>query len=83
MPQENRNFTVILEREDAGGYSVYCPALPGCVSQGDDWAEAIENIKEAIALVLAALERMPRPSKEIPWNLKPWKQHLLGRKPRT
>ncbi len=56
MPQEKRNFTVMLERENAGGYSIYCPALPGCVSQGDDRAEAIENIKEAITLVLEVLE---------------------------
>jgi len=25
-----------------------CPALPGCVSQGKDEQEALENIKEAI-----------------------------------
>ncbi len=45
-------FTVILEAERDGGYSIYCPALPGCVSQGDDLLSAIDNIKEAIELVL-------------------------------
>lgn len=55
MPPEKRVFTIILEGEDDGGYSVYCPALPGCVSQGDDRSEALENIKEAIALVLEVL----------------------------
>ena len=52
MPPTHRKFTVILEAESDGGYSVYCPALPGCVSQGDDRSSAIENIKEAIELVL-------------------------------
>ena len=45
-------FTIILEQENDGGYSVYCPALPGCVSQGNDRSSAIDNIKEAIQLVL-------------------------------
>ena len=31
------------------GYAVWCPALPGCWSQGQTEAEAIENIKDAIA----------------------------------
>ena len=44
-------FTVILEEEEEG-FSVYCPALPGCVSQGDDRESALENITEAIELVL-------------------------------
>ena len=44
-------FTFILEQEEVG-FSVYCPALPGCVSQGDDRESALENIVEAIELVL-------------------------------
>ncbi len=43
-------YTVILEQETDGGYVVNVPALPGCVSQGDTRAEALENIREAIAL---------------------------------
>jgi predicted RNase H-like HicB family nuclease len=45
-------YTVILEREDDGGYVVSVPALPGCVSQGDNRAEALGNIQEAIKLYL-------------------------------
>jgi len=41
-------FTVILEPESDGGYSVICPAIPGCVSQGDSLAAALANIREAI-----------------------------------
>ena len=43
-------YTVILEREGDGGYVASVPALPGCVSQGDTRAEALQNIREAIEL---------------------------------
>ena len=46
-------FTVILEPEDVGGYSVHCPALPGCASQGETLEEALANIREAILGILA------------------------------
>lgn len=34
------------------GYAVYCPELPGCASAGDSEEEALEGIKEAIALYM-------------------------------
>jgi antitoxin HicB len=43
-------YTVVLEQEEDGGYVVSAPALPGCVSQGDNRAEALNNIREGIAL---------------------------------
>jgi predicted RNase H-like HicB family nuclease len=43
---------VVLEPSDEGGYTVYVPALPGCISEGDNVDEALENIKEAIELYL-------------------------------
>jgi len=52
MPSKKRQFTIILEPEPDGGYSVHCPALPGCVSQGDDRKSALVNIEEAIILAL-------------------------------
>jgi len=45
-------FTVVLSPEADGGYSVVCPAVPGCVSQGDSLADALANIREAILLCL-------------------------------
>jgi predicted RNase H-like HicB family nuclease len=45
-------ITVILEPQKEGGYTVYAPSLPGCVSQGETKEEAIKNIKEAIELWL-------------------------------
>ena len=43
-------YTVMLEAEPEGGFVVYAPALPGCVSQGATREEAIANIREAIEL---------------------------------
>jgi predicted RNase H-like HicB family nuclease len=50
--QENypMRYTVVLEREEDGGYVASVPALPGCVSQGDTRSEALNNIREAIEL---------------------------------
>jgi predicted RNase H-like HicB family nuclease len=55
MP-ERMKLTVVLRREEEGGYSAQCLELPGCVSEGDTWEEALENIKEAI---LGYLEAFP------------------------
>lgn len=41
-------FHVTLEKDEEGWFVVECPALPGCVSQGKDEKEALENIQEAI-----------------------------------
>ena len=43
-------YTVVLEREQDGGYVASVPALPGCVSQGDTRDQALGNIREAIEL---------------------------------
>ena len=45
-------FKVVLEPSDEGGFTVYVPALPGCISEGDSEEEALQNIKEAIELYL-------------------------------
>ena len=57
-------FTVIIERQDEGGYSVTVPALPGCVSEGETKEEAIKNIKEAIELYLEVLKEDGKPIPE-------------------
>ena len=45
-------FKVVLEEAEEGGYVVYVPSLPGCVSQGETRDEALDNIKEAIEVYL-------------------------------
>lgn len=41
-------YTVKLESQKEGGYTVTAPALPGCISEGDTLEEALRNIKDAI-----------------------------------
>jgi predicted RNase H-like HicB family nuclease len=41
-------FHVTVQQAEDGWIVVECPALPGCVSQGRDEEEALDNIKEAI-----------------------------------
>jgi predicted RNase H-like HicB family nuclease len=43
---------VQLVPEDIGGFSVFVPGFPGCMSQGETEAEAITNISEALAMIL-------------------------------
>jgi len=46
-------FVVVLERdEEAGGYNVTVPALPGCFTQGDSVDQSLERAKDAIATYL-------------------------------
>jgi predicted RNase H-like HicB family nuclease len=47
-------YKIVLNKTDEG-YSVSCPGLPGCWSQGTTEAEAIDNIKDAIQEYLAAV----------------------------
>lgn len=52
---------VVLRKDlAAGGYVATCPALPGCVSQGDTKAEALANIREAIEGVLVVRNERAR-----------------------
>jgi predicted RNase H-like HicB family nuclease len=50
-------YTVILEKEEEGGYSAQCLELPGAISQGETKDEALRNTKEAIEAVLEVLTR--------------------------
>ena len=45
-------FTVTVDRDEDGAWIVECPAIPGCVSQGQSKEEALENINDAISLCL-------------------------------
>jgi len=43
---------IVLDEQDEGGFTVYVPSLPGCISEGETIEEAFKNIKEAIELYL-------------------------------
>jgi predicted RNase H-like HicB family nuclease len=50
-------YRVVLQRSEEG-YSVSCPGLPGCHSQGDTEQEALENIQSAIGEYLAVVAEL-------------------------
>lgn len=56
-------YIAIFEPAEEGGYTVTIPALPGCISEGDNFEEALANIKEAAEL---CLEVMRDGTEEIP-----------------
>ncbi len=49
-------FRLMIQRDDDGIYVAEVPALPGCVSQGTTRSEALNNVREAIALYLESLK---------------------------
>ncbi len=49
-------FKVVLEPSEEGGYTVYVPSLPGCISEGETVEEAVDNIREAIELYLEPVD---------------------------
>lgn len=48
-------YTVILEKGRESGFVALCPALPGCVSQGQTKTQALENIREAAEVYIESL----------------------------
>ena len=54
-------FTITLDRDEDGVWVAECPAIPGCISQGNTREEAVENIKDAIksCLIVRAERGMP------------------------
>ena len=50
-------YQVVFNKSEEG-YSISCPGLPGCWSQGKTEAEALENIRSAIQEYLTAVEKV-------------------------
>jgi antitoxin HicB len=49
-------YKIHLHKEEEGGYTALVPALPGCITYGDNVDEAISMAKEAIELYIEELE---------------------------
>ena len=47
--RRTKTFTIRFERAQEGGYTVTVPELPGCVTEGDTFAEALKMVEDAIA----------------------------------
>jgi antitoxin HicB len=59
-----RTYTIVVEPEEAGGFMVSVPALPGCFTQGATLEECRERAAEAIEVHIAGLEADGEPVPE-------------------
>jgi antitoxin HicB len=50
------NYKIHLHKEEEGGFTVIVPALPGCITYGENIDEAITMAKEAIELYIEELQ---------------------------
>lgn len=54
-------YTIRVEPADEGGFTVTVPALPGCLTEGDTYEQAIANAHEAIEGFVEALTKAGEP----------------------
>lgn len=50
-------YTAVFQKASDGGYTVTVPTLPGCISEGDSFEQAADNIREAIELYLEVVSK--------------------------
>ena len=51
-------YTAVFESDpEVGGFTVSIPSLPGCISEGNTFEEALKNIKEAASLYLEVMRK--------------------------
>ena len=66
-------YKIHLHKEEEGGFTVTVPALPGCITYGENVDEAIDMAKEAIQLYLEDLkergESIPDDSNTLEYSL--------------
>ncbi len=67
------NYKVLLHKAEEGGYTVTVPALPGCITEGDNIDHALAMAKEAIELYVEELqsrgEDIPDDSETLEYSL--------------
>ncbi len=54
--QQIKTYRIVLKKEPEGGYTVTVPALPGCITYGEDVEEAISMAEEVIELYIEELQ---------------------------
>jgi predicted RNase H-like HicB family nuclease len=58
-------FSVLIEKDEDGRFVATCPALDGCVTEGETRQEAIENIKDVIRLCLEDMRQIGQPVPDV------------------
>ena len=58
QPSRSRTYQtqVVIEVDEDGKYVAWCPALQACYTQGDSFEEAVQNIRDVIAMCLVELK---------------------------
>jgi antitoxin HicB len=59
-----RTYSIVVDPDPEGGYTVTVPALPGCITQGETIDECITHAQETIALYLEDLMASGKPVPE-------------------
>ncbi len=54
-------YKIMLQKEPEGGYTVVVPALPGCITYGENEDEAITNSEDAIDIYIEELQSRGEP----------------------
>ena len=71
--QETKTYRIVLRKEAEGNYTVAVPALPGCVTYGENIDEAISMAHEAIELYIEELksrgEEVPDDSNTLEYSI--------------
>jgi antitoxin HicB len=66
-------YKILLNKEPEGTYTVTVPALPGCITYGDNVDHAIQMAKEAVELYIEELrergEDIPDDSNTLEYSL--------------
>ncbi len=52
----SKYYKVIFVPQNEGGFTAAVPSLPGCISEGDTYEEALSNIREAVDLYIESLQ---------------------------
>jgi antitoxin HicB len=68
LTMQRHTYTIHIEPADEGGFIVTVPALPGCITEGDTYEQAIANAHEAIEgfIEALALAKQPIPMEPAP-----------------
>ncbi len=61
MRAKKHVFQMLVEQDEEGWYVVECPALRGCYTQGKTYEEALENIRDVMAMCLDDLKAAGQP----------------------
>lgn len=60
-PSKQLTYTILLQPEPEGGFTVIVPALPGCVTYGKTLSKAKEMAQDAIEAYLFSMKKHGEP----------------------